>query len=441
MKIKYLLLAVVALPLVLFGIVKLYLNHQLNEFMDTVAARARPFVSVERGGVSTTLRGEASIHDIEIYITGTDDVVRIEKLTYDTPNLWYLLRDLGGVRNNRVPMSLHLNLKGLSMDLYGDLTDRMEDAINTLNLDLAGVNKLCGGRLFMGPREYRDMGYEQIIIDGNIGYEADAITEEITINMDLGFRDMGSYHLTIRSGGFLGTPFAARVPHPKPPAIDALRITYQDHSYIRRFVKYCSELGNTTEAEFIAAEVEQDPAYFANLLGFVPGPGLRAAYRELLSNPGKIAITMEWPESVDPGNLHLYKPEDIPKMLNLILTINDKPIEDLRFHFYDGKKLDVGRRISTLMTRDDKAQPVEVKKKPRRLRPRYYPVTPSRLKKYVGTHVRLTLNGNLHRDGELIKVVGNTAYVRKRLSGGNYTMQVSLGRIRKAEALLTRPPK
>lgn len=441
MKIKYLLLAIVALPLVLFGIVKLYLNYQLNEFMDTVAARARPFVSVERGGVSTTLSGEASIHNIEIYITGTDDVVRIEKLTYDTPNIWYLLRDLGGVRNNRAPLSLHLNLKGLSMDLYGDLTDRMEDAVNTLNLDLAGVNKLCGGRLFMGPREYRDMGYEEIVIDGDIGYEADAITEEITVNMDLGFRDMGSYRLTILSGGFLGTPFADRVPHPHPPAIDALRITYQDRSYASRFVKYCSELGKMSEAEFIAAEVEQGPAYFANLVGFVPGPGLRAAYKEILSNPGKIAVTMEWPEAVDPGNLHLYKPEDIPKMLNLTLAVNDKPVEDLSFRFYDGKTLDVGRRFSALMARDDSAKPVVVKKKPRRLRPKYYPVTPSRLKNYVGTDVRLTLKGDVLRDGELIKVVGNTAYVRKRLSGGNYTMQVSLSRIRKAEALLTKPPK
>lgn len=441
MKIKYLLLALVALPLVLFGIVKLYLDYQLNEFMDTIAARGRPFVSIERGGVSTTLDGDASIHNVEIYITGTDDVVRIEQVTYDTPNMWYLLRDLGGVQNNKAPMSLHLKLKGLSMDLYGDLTDKMEDAVNTLNLDLAGVNKLCGGRLFMGPREYRDMGYEEIVIDGDIGYEADAITEEMTINMDLTFRDMGSYRLTILSGGFLGTPFAGSVPHPTPPSIDALRVTYEDQSYAKRFVKYCSGLGKMSEAEFIAAEVEQGPAYFANLVGFVPGPGLRAAYKEILSHPGKIELAMEWPEVVDPANLHLYKPEDIPGLLNLKVAVNDKPVEDLSFTFYDGKTMDVGRRLTSLMTRDDKAKPVEVKKKPRRLRPRYYPVTPSRLKKYVGTDVRLTMKGDVHRDGQLIKVVGNTAYVRKRLSGGNYTMQVSLSRIRKAEALLTRPPK
>lgn len=441
MKLKYILLGIVLAPLLLYGIVKLYLNYQLNDFMDTLAKRGRPFVSIKHGAVSTSLSGEASVHDVNIYISNTDDVVRIDQVTYNTPNIWYLLRDLGRVDNNKTPMSLHLNLKGLRMDLYGNLTDKMEDTINSLNLDLTGVNKLCGGRLFMGPREYRDMGYEEIIIDGDIGYDVDDITEEIAINMDLSFRDMGSYHLATVVSGFNGSPFAASVPHPHKPKVGAFKISYTDKSYAKRFVKYCSGLSKMSEAEFIAAEAAQSPAYFANLVGFVPGPGIRAAYKDLLSNPGKIEVTLEWPEAVEPENLHLYKPKDIPRLLNLAVLVNNKPVQDLSFSFYDGKTLDVGRRFTDMMGSDGKPKQTVVKKKPRQGRPKYYPVTPSRLTKYVGEDVRLIVKGNTHRDGRLIKIKGNIAYVRKRLSGGNYTMQVSLNRIQTAEVLLTLPPK
>jgi hypothetical protein len=438
--IKKLLLVIVVAPLLLYGIVKLYLNYQLNEFMGQLAARGKPFVTIKHGGVSTSLSGEASIHELEFYITGTDDVVRVEQVTYNTPNIWYLLRDLGQVDNNKAPESLHLTLTGLSMDLYGDLTDKMEDTINSLNLDLTGVNKLCGGRLFMGPREYRDMGYEEIIIDGDIGYDVDDITEEIAINMDLTFRNMGSYRLSTLVSGFNGSPFAASVPHPHNPSVGAFKITYTDQSYAKRFVKFCSGLSNMSEADFIAAEANQSPAYFANLVGFVPGPGLRATYKELLSNPGKIEAVMEWPEGVEPKNLHLYKPEDIPRLLNLTVAVNDKPVDDLSFSFYDGKTVDVGRHFSNIMGSDGKPKPV-VAKKQRRSKPKYYPVTPSSLKKYVGEDVRLQVKGNVSRDGRLINVKGKTAYVRKRLSGGNYTMQVALSQIKKAEVFLTRPPK
>lgn len=438
---KFILVVFVVAPLLLYGAVKVYLYYQLSEYMDRVSARSNPFVNLEYGDVSTSLSGEASVHDLRILVMGTDDVVEINKVTYNTPNIWYLLRDLGEIDNNQVPMSLHLSIQGLSMDLYGDLTDKMEDAINNINLDLIGVNTLCGGRLFIGPREYRDMGYDEIVVDGDIGYDADSITQEIALNMDFTVRNMGTVHLSTIINGFNGTAFATRVSRAHNPRVGIFKLNYSDNSYHKRFVKMCSELSKMSEAEFITAEVNQSPAYFANLWGIVPGPGLRDAYKEFLSDPGTIDVTLQWPDAIEPQNLQLYKPQDIPELLNLTLAVNNKPVSDLSFNFYNGKTLDVSNRFTKLLGSDGRPEAKPVKKKTVKYKERYYPIAPSSLSKYVGEDVRLVVKGDMPRDGRLIRMNGNIAYVQKRLSGGNYTMQVATGRIKKAEVLLKRPPR
>jgi len=186
MKIRTLAIVLVAVPLLAYGSVKLYLNSRIDDLMTRLAeGPLRPVATLRWGDIETTLSGEASVHDIRLDLRRPADTITIERITYDTPNIWYLMRDLGDVQNNRVPSSLHLRTEGVRLDLYGELTEQLEQVINELNLDLAGVSKLCGGRLFMGPRELRDMGYDAVIFDADAGIDIDNITEEITWSLQL----------------------------------------------------------------------------------------------------------------------------------------------------------------------------------------------------------------------------------------------------------------
>jgi hypothetical protein len=125
------------------------------------------------------VKGSLAVEDISIRIHGMDDELRIKAVRYQTPNLLYLVQANKQFEQGRIPESLSLSVEGLNIDLFGEFTDRLEQMVNEMNFQLHGVNPLCGGRLFFGPRELRDMGYEEIRGDMQIGYYYDAANAQI----------------------------------------------------------------------------------------------------------------------------------------------------------------------------------------------------------------------------------------------------------------------
>ncbi len=438
MKRRTLLAVLVALPLLAWGAVTLYLHARIDDGLQKLARLAAPVATLRWGAIETTLSGEASVHDVRIDLRRPADTLTIERITYDTPNMWFLLRDLGQVNNARIPDSLHLRVQGLRLDLYGDLTDRVEQVINGLNLDLAGVNKLCGGRLFIGPRELRDMGYEAIVIDADLGFDIDTITEELTWSLQLAAREMVALQVKNTFDGFLGTPLQELVPTPHPARAGPLTIRVADRNYIKRMVTYCARLSEMGIGEYIQEEANQPDTYFANLWGFVPGPGLREAYQRYLADPRSVEISLEWPADTTPETLALFKPEEIPALLALQVRVNDQPITDLAFRFQPGRQTGIASRFRRLFAKEAPA-PAKPRPQPPRYEERYHPVAPTRLGDYLDHPVRLHTETGQLREGTLIRLSGNIAYVQQTIHHGEFVMQVPLSKVSKAEVLLRTP--
>ncbi len=440
MRLKYILIGLLVAPLAAYGIVKSYLYFQLDGIMEHLARQVSPFARLEYKDVATSLDGEASVHGIRLTLRGLDDTIEIEKVSYGTPNIWYLLRDLGQVRNNRLPEKLTLGIRGLEMDLYGEITDRFEAAVNGLNLDLAGLTPLCGGRVFIGPREYRDMGYEAIVIDGKVGFKVDTIAETMLLHFDLGARDMGELQLRTLIGGLKGTGFDDRVHNPRRPTVGPLKALYRDRGYQKRVVKFCAERSEMSPQDYIAAEIKQEPEYFANAWGIVPGASLRQAYGRFLTSPQTLEVSLEWPESATLSGLHLFKASDIPELLHLELKVNGEVVDDLGFSYYEGRRVSIGDRF----VRSFVPQAVTVKKKaapkPALGPARYYVVSPRDLGRYIGQDVRLLTRDGKHRDGRLLRIEGGVAAIQQRVHRGEFTMQVAIDDLKKAEVQLRKAP-
>jgi len=137
----------------------------------------------------------------------------------------------------------------------------------------------------------------------------------------------------------------------------------------------------------------------------------------------------------------LFKPEDIPGLLNLQLSVNGDAVTDLSFSFYEGHQLDVGSKFETLFAQPGAAPAPRPnrEKKVVRYETHYHVVPVSGLKKYVGEEVRLQTSSGKARLGFLVNIGSNVAHVEQRLHGGKFTMQVPVGSITKAEVLLTKP--
>ncbi len=442
-KLKYFVLGLLVVVVLAYGGVKAYMYYSLKTKIDRAAQQFSPFGKLEYGGLTTSVKGSLGIEDIKFRIHGMDDELRIKAIRYETPSLFYLLQAKNEFEKGRIPERLSLNIEGLSIDLFGEFTDRLEQFISDLNFQLDGVNPLCGGRLFFGPREFRDMGYEEITSDLQVGYRFDPANANIVIDVTASTQDMATAKIRGLVEGITETSFISMMQSCRHrPRMGRISINYTDQSYVTRLTKYCADLSKLGLRDYITAEINQQPVYYSYTWGFVPGPGLRQAYGAFLLKPGQIDVSLELPEEVTPDNIHLFKPEDIPGLLDLQVSVNGKAVKDLKFDFYKGQKLDLSSNIDRLFSRPGE-KPLKALKKKKKVKyeTKYYNVPVDGLKKYVGEEVRLRTSGGQTRLGFLTKIGTNVAHVEQRVHSGKFTMTVPLGSITKAEVLLTRPVK
>lgn len=441
-KLKYLVLGLLVVVVLAYGGIKAYMYYSLKTKMDQLAQQFSLFGKLEYGGLTTSVKGSLSIEDIKIRVHGMDDELRIKAIHYQTPGMLYLLQANKQLEQGRIPESLSLSIESLTVDLFGEFTDRLEQFVSDLNFQLQGVNPLCGGRLFFGPREMRDMGYEEITGDIQIGYRFDPANANIVVDITTTTQDMAAARIQGLIERINDTSIVSMMQPGHQPRLGKITVNYTDQSYTKRQTEYCAGLSKLGLNEYIAAEANQQPVYYSYIWGIVPGPGLRQAYRAFLTNPERIDVSLELPESVTPENVRLFKPEDIPGLLDLKLSVNGEAVKDLSFDFYKGQKLDLSRNIDRLFAKPG-ATPIKPlrKKKKVKYETKYYTVPVSGLKKYLGEEVRLQTTTGQTRLGYLTKMGSNVAHVEQRVHSGRFTMTVPIGNITKAEVLLTRPVK
>ncbi len=441
-KLKYLVLGLLVVVVLAYGGIKAYMYYSLKNKMDLLAQQFSLVGQLKYGDLTTSVKGSLTVKDLEIRLHDMDDELRIKAIHYQTPNLLYLLQANKKLEEGRIPESLSLSIEGLNIGLFGEFTDRLEQFVSDLNFQLQGVNPLCGGRLFFGPRELRDMGYEEITSDIQIGYRFDRANAQIIVDIISSTKDIAAARIQGIIARIVDTSFISMMQPDHRPRLGQITFNYIDQSYTKRFTKYCAGLSKLELNEYIAAEANQQPVYYSYTWGFVPGPGLRQAYGAFLTKPEQIEVSLELPEAVTPKNLHLFKPEDIPGLLDLQVSVNGEAVKDLSFDFYKGQKLDLSGNIDRLFAQPGATPAAPLReKKIAKYETKYHIVPVSGLKKYIGEEVRLQTTTGKTRLGYLTKIGSKVANVEQRVHRGRFTMQVPLGSITKAEVLLTRPAK
>jgi len=433
------LIAAVLLPLLIIGSIMGITYYKLQETMDMAVKQLSPFGVLKYGGLSTSITGQLTVKNISFDIRGTDDTVRIKSMSYLPPNPLYLFQDNDSLKQGRLPETMRLEILGMNMDLFGNVTENLEETVNLANANLKGINPLCGGTVYFGPRDYRDMGYEEVTIDSTIHYKFDKQKRTASITFTETMQDMGETYIKINLTGFKSDRISQLMTPEGMPRVSMVTIDYIDKSLYKRIVKNCAEKSAMPVEEYIDAEVNQNPEYFAYVwAGVIPGPGIRQAYQNFLLDPQSLSVSIQIPEDVTSESLNLFQSEDIPGLLNLQLSVNGRPVEDLSFTYFDGKISELSDRVEKSL--DEKnAPPKKEKAKIQLLPPKYYKVSPGRLSKYVGKKVEVTTSSHQIREGKLIRISGNTVHLRRHISGGVYDMTVSMSRIKSVRVWLQKP--
>lgn len=295
---------------------KFYLHYRVSNDLDKMLIMVSPFANVKYSGVSSTMAGTLSIDDIEVTVNGYRDPVRADKISLVTPGFWYLM-NLGDVGSNMVsseiPESLGFSIVGFQSSMDSDIVKMLhklgqEEAAKGEEID-AGAE--CSGKYGFTPAVLQELGYQELIADLHMGYRKDG--NNMVVDVRTSLKDMYDMNFELTLDGAM-SPQAMAMGTYRPKLVDA-RLEYIDQSLDERTTKLCERAGLSQE-EVIAAKLDAFNS-FGEDSGIVFDDQITVPYEEFLAGKSTFVMTARPNEPITMSQIGLYKPSDVPALLNL----------------------------------------------------------------------------------------------------------------------------
>lgn len=297
---------------------KFYLHDKVGRNLDTVLAAAQPMVDVRYEGVSSTLSGELGIDGITVRIAGFSDSLHIDSVRIVTPGYFHLL-DLaslgdGSGGNFEFPENLGIAFRGVTMPVDADYLKMLADARRAQFAAEAAANPAadCVGKYGFSGDALEQLGYSRLVVDATVGYRQ----ENQRLVVDLSTNVEGMYDLAVAlTFDGMPTPQSMLMGAYQPRLVNG-RMEYVDRSLEERVMKLCTEERNLTEDAVIAARLDAFRTV-AGSSGIEFDEYVMDPYVEFLRGKERFIITAQPIEPVNLTQIGLYKPSDVPALLNL----------------------------------------------------------------------------------------------------------------------------
>lgn len=298
---------------------RFYLHDKVTRKLDTVLTAVRPMVDVEYEGVSSTLSGTLSIDGISARVSGFSAPLRIESVSIVMPGYFELLGLANLGRGNpgdfEMPEAFTIALEGMTIPVDADFMKVLAEAHRAQfgPVEAAGPAAACVGKNGFAPDALRRLGYSKLVVDAAFGYRLE--NGRLVFNISTDVEDMYDMAVALTFDG-MPTPRSVMMGSYQPRLVDG-RMEYVDRSLEERVMKLCTEVEGLPTDTIIAARVEAFQAV-ANTNGIEFDEYVIDPYIEFLNDSkDRFVITAQPNEPVNLAQLGLYKPSDVPALLNL----------------------------------------------------------------------------------------------------------------------------
>jgi len=320
MRVKNTLVTLLVLVLAGYGALKLYVFYRAKDNFQQIlycAGMPRMPANVPRSSlfdydhISASVFGPIGIRGLKIRVPNTDEEIRIGEvlLTYDYEG------DLA-----RCPTPRHINVSINDMTFNVSLLDEMEkqreefkrqrgiedDPVPEL------VSRLGFANLYTHATDFHALGYDQLNLDISFDLAFDSDNKEATFNVHEKVKDLGDMNFKFTVAGMANNINSAVL----GVKIKQAEIRFHDASYVNRLFKmfaannkqdvtaYRKALIAGLAADFNANQIKLGDDSMKNLTDF-------------LADPKQLIMTMYPYEPVGIESIKMYKPGDVPMLLNL----------------------------------------------------------------------------------------------------------------------------
>jgi hypothetical protein len=306
---RNLLVAVVVLGVGGFFGAKYYVQYKTARDLDALLAQARPFVDIEYKQVVATMGGELRVENVLVRMPQFDDELTIDSVGLQTPGFMFLL----GFDQTKAEMPEHLGvaLTGLRMSADADFLrelDKLQKA-SAPDFELTAADR-CATSHGLTPAMLKQLGYYEIVADFSMGFRREG--SQVVLNIRAAVADMYDFDVELALDGIVDPTEMVRGAR---PMLAGGRLDYVDRSWNERVMKHCNELDVTAE-DVIAAQL-REAHRLARENGMELDELIIQPYTDFLLGKQRFTLIAEPVRPVDLTQLSLYKPSDVPNLLNL----------------------------------------------------------------------------------------------------------------------------
>ena len=314
---KFLIVAIVVLTAAYFGS-KWYLHDEVSDGMDMAVLMVSPYATVEYAGVDSTLTGELTIEGIRIRVDGFNDDLYIERVGIDTPSFLSLLElgDVARMQSDGMPEEIGFMIEGLRMPVKADYFESLYD----FALEVRGVTGAldaaaeCTGKYGFSPATLAELGYTEQVMSSAITIHNDSGRYSVDVRMTVD--DMWDIEAEVVLAGDMMSDMRRGLAY--RPRLSSMSVQMTDRSLNRRVSEHCSRRG-LSEDEILQAQLEAFK-FVGTENGIEFDEYVLDPYLEFLGGKTTLIVTARLNEPVAFSQIDLYKPSDVPALLNLEAT-------------------------------------------------------------------------------------------------------------------------
>ncbi len=304
-----------------YGGTKWHMHNKVGDSVDIAILMMSSFAEVTYEGVSSTLSGELTVDGVRVRLDGFSDELVIDRIGIDTPSFLSLLK-LTDITENPLaavtdmPSYFGFLAEGIHLpadaDFYNELYDLGLREMGVEDGRDPGVE--CVGKYGFSPRALAGLGFSEQVVSASMIFRQDG--SSFVVDIETSADDMWDAGIEMTMAGDMITEFS-RGPKFRP-RMAGLRIEYNDHSLKDRVQRYCSSLGLSDEEIFAA---QMDAFHFmGEMNGIEFDEYMIAPYEDFLRGKSSLVITAKPREPITLSQIKLYKPSDVPALLDLSAT-------------------------------------------------------------------------------------------------------------------------
>ena len=289
--------------------------------MDMMVMMMSPYAVVQYEGVSSTLTGELTVDDIRVRIKGFKDEFFIDRLGIDTPSFLSLMKlgDVEGAQSpeDLIPEEFGIIVEGWRLPTDSDLAYWLhKDRLETLGVDTEDKAEQCTAKYNLSPKAAQAMGYENY--EMSIAASFQQMGNRYAVEFEFDAEDMYAIDAEMILVGDMLTELAKGSRY--RPKMSEMHVNYTDLSLNERMVKYC-KLQGLSEEEIRAAQVEAFE-FFGRDKGIEFDEYVMGPFNEFLDGGRRsLVFTAKPTEPVTLSQIKLYKPSDVPALLQLTAEV------------------------------------------------------------------------------------------------------------------------